>query len=165
MEARIESNLVTYSNGALLPDGREDRALLIQGLLEFSVDTGPGSLTLGFPCQITNNKFVGKGFSALVEMREWPITETFNARFERVFFNHNYCWHLGPGRESDSNASVILEGRAGVVMGNQIKTVNGMMASVNMRNMAGTMVGNITTSGFASDPNFPVNEADFNRQI
>ncbi|MEW9920188.1 DUF6519 domain-containing protein [Marimonas sp. MJW-29] len=165
MEARIESNLVTYSNGALLPDGREDRALLIHGLLEFSAVGGPGALTLGFPCQITNNKFTGKGLSALVEILELPITETFNARFERVFFNHNYCWHLGPGIESGDNATVVLEGSAAVVMGNQIKTMNGMMPSVNMGNMPGTVVGNITTAGFADDPNFPANEADFNRQL
>lgn len=165
LEARIDANTVTYSSPDLLPDGREDRALLIQGLLDLLVIQGNTSRRLGFPCQITNNKFVGKGLSALVEMRETQLNDLIILRFERVFFNHNYCLHAGPGIESGGNASVILEGFAGVVMGNQIKTDNGNMASVNMSNMAGTMVGNITTSGFTQDPNFPVPESDFNRQI
>ena len=163
METRIESNLVTYSNPALLPDGREDRALLLQGLFEFSVQLGDRTVSLGFPCQITNNKFVGKGLSALVELRETSITDNILIRFERVFFSNNYCNHFGQGAESAGNATVILEGRAGVVMGNQIKTLNGVMPSVNMRNMSGTQVGNITTAGFINDPNFPTPETNFNR--
>ena len=163
METRIESNLVTYSNPALLPDGREDRALLLQGLFEFSVQLGDRTVSLGFPCQITNNKFVGKGLSALVELRETSITDNILIRFERVFFSNNYCNHFGQGAESAGNATVILEGRAGVVMGNQIKTLNGVMPSVNMRNMSGTQIGNITTAGFINDPNFPTPETNFNR--
>jgi uncharacterized protein DUF6519/parallel beta helix pectate lyase-like protein len=165
LESRIDANIVTYSSPQLLPDGREDRALLIQSLLEFAINLANTSRRIGFPCQITNNKFIGKGLSALVEMRETALTDNLRIRFERVFFNHNYCLHSGPGNEASGNASVILEGFAGVVMGNQVKTENGLMPSVNMSNMAGTMVGNITTSGFIQDPNFPVPETDFNRQL
>jgi Family of unknown function (DUF6519)/Periplasmic copper-binding protein (NosD) len=164
LEAQIESNLVTYSSPTLLPDGREDRALLLQGLIEITVILGQTIQTFGFPCQITSNKFVGKGNSALVEVRELPVNDLINLRFDRVFFNQNYVNHFGPAQEGGSNASVVLEGRAGVVIGNQVKT-EGQIPSINMGNMQGTMVGNITTRGFANDPNFPANEADFNRQL
>lgn len=165
LEARIESNLVTYTAPDLLPDGREDRALLLQGLLELSFSVGAAAITFGFPCQITNNKFVGKGNSALVEVRDQPLVENVNLRFERVFFNHNYCNHLGAGSGFETASTVMLEGRAGVVMGNQVKGGVGGMGSIDMGNMAGTMVGNITARGFRADPDFPTPEANFNRQI
>ncbi len=165
LEARVESNLVTYSNPALLPDGREDRALLLQGLFEFSVPVSDRIVSLGFPCQISNNKFVGKGLSALVELRETSITDSILIRFERVFFSNNYCNHFGQGSQTAGNATVRLDGRAGVVMGNQIKSLTGTMASVNMGNMSGTQVGNITTAGFINDPNFPTPETNFNRTL
>ncbi|SFR07308.1 DUF6519 domain-containing protein [Poseidonocella sedimentorum] len=165
LESRIDANTVTYSNIADLPDGREDRALQLQGLLEISIPVSDRRLAFGFPCQITNNKFIGKGQSALVELRQTDLNDTIRLRFERVFFNHNYCLHAGPGDAADSDATVILTGSAGVVMGNQVKAQERFIPSINMRNMTGTMVGNITSAGFAQDPNFPVNEADFNRQI
>lgn len=164
LEAQIESNLVTYSGAGLLPDDREDRALLLQGLLQIEVDFNATSVSFGFPCQIANNNFNGKGASALVEIRETPVSDLVNLRFERVFFNQNYVNHFGP-RSDNGNASVILVGGAGVVMGNQVKTLGPVIPSVNMNGMQGTVVGNITTRGFINHPNFPNPEASFNIQI
>jgi hypothetical protein len=164
LEAQIESNLVTYSGAGLLPDGREDRALLLQGLLQIEVVFAAGSVTFGFPCLITNNNFNGKGASALVEIRQTPVSDLVNLRFERVFFNQNYVNHFGPVSDN-GNASVILVGSAGVVMGNQVKTFGPLFPSVNMSGMQGTMVGNITTRGFVNHPNFPNPEASFNLQV
>lgn len=163
LESQVECNLVTYSSPDLLPDGREDRALVLQGLLEISF--GDREPAFGFPCQITDNKFVGKGNSALVELRQTPLSDSINLRFERVFFNQNYCNHFGASAEVSGNATVQLVGSAGVVMGNQIKTASDNIGSVNMNGMPGTVVGNITRRGFIDHPNFPAPLNNFNRVL
>lgn len=164
LEARVESNLVTYSNLDLLPDGREDRALLLQGLIEVAFVFADRRVTFGFPCQIGDNKFIGKGNRALVELRQTVINDNVLIRFDRVFFTHNYCLHVG-GVDGAGNASVILDGSAGVVMGNQVKALSLAQPSMNLGGMQGTVVGNITWNGIVNHPNFPNPEASFNTII
>src|SRR5690606_19246260 len=48
LEARVESNLVTYANAFVRDVNREDRALLIRGLIDFRVTFGDARLTFGF---------------------------------------------------------------------------------------------------------------------
>ena len=79
-------------------------------------------------------------------------------RFDRVFFTNNYCLHVG-GVEGAGNASVILDGSAGVVMGNQVKALSLAQPSMNLGGMPGTVVGNITWNGIVNHPNFPNPEA------
>jgi hypothetical protein len=74
LEARVESNLVTYSNVAIRNPEREDRALRMRGLME--LNTGPNEVILGFPIQIIDNKFIGTGRSALVELLQANISDT-----------------------------------------------------------------------------------------
>lgn len=166
LEARVSDNLVTYSNAAARNTAREDRALIMRGLMEFSL--GDNELTFGFPIQIHGNKFIGTGQTALVELREStivipPFGNQLRVRFERVSFDHNYCSHLSPPNDADSTrATVWLVGRRAIVMGNHIKTVVRAFASVNFNNMPGPFIGNVTSGGAVNHPDFPVTQANFN---
>lgn len=161
LEALVSENLVTTTLADARPDGLEDRALGLLGMWEFS--TGQNELTIGFPCTITNNKFYGKGFSALVQLSEIPLTDNLGLRFERVFFTGNYCNHWGA--RDPSRATVVLTGTAGVVMGNQVKGFPRDAPSIDLSGMAGTVVGNITAGDIVNDPNFPAPEPQFNRRL
>ena len=80
LEARVEGNLVTYSNVLSRDPQREDRALVMRGLLDDQVGELP---TTGFAIQILGNKFIGTGRTALVELRETQLSNTTFIRFER----------------------------------------------------------------------------------
>lgn len=157
LEALVSENLVTYTPLGNRPDGLEDRALGLLGLLE--VSTGRGEPIFGFPCTVIGNKFYGKGRSALVQLAEIPVSESFNLRFERVFFSNNYCLHFAPF--DDRGATVMLTGAAGTVMGNHVKGPRGK-PSIDMGGMAGAVVGNVTSGDIVNDFNFPAPEINFN---
>ena len=158
LEALVSENLVSTTLPAARPDGLEDRALAMLGIWDIS--QGDNEPTIGFPCTITGNKFHGKGFSALVQLLAFPLNDRAFLRFERVLFSNNYCAHFG--ERSAGTASVILTGRAGVVMGNQVKGEGRALPSIDMTGMKGTEVGNVTTGNIVNDPNFPAPEANFN---
>lgn len=162
LEARIESNLVTYSTPAALQRTLEDRALLLQGLFEVAFPNQEQGLRLGFAAQITNNKFVGPGRSALVQVPSNTVNDTLFIRFERVFFNHNYCDHFGGEGGVKTNATVMLSGFRAVVMGNQIKATNRAHASINFFGTPGPCMGNVTASGIIDHPDFPAPNSAFN---
>ena len=164
LESRIAGNLVSYSDINALPDGREDRALQLQGLIEFAIALASQVVVFGFSCQITDNKFIGKGATALVELRETPINDNINIRFERIFFNQNYCLHFG-GTAGQNTATVLLRGRAGVAMGNQIKAGSNLHPSLNFSGMQGTILGNITEAAIVNHPDFPAPSGSFNLVI
>ncbi|MFV2054109.1 DUF6519 domain-containing protein [Aliiroseovarius sp. YM-037] len=153
-EARIESNLVTYSDALSRDVTREDRALMMRGLLEFRVQLGAGEVVFGFPIQIVDNKFIGTGASALVELAQLPVNDNIRIRFERVFFSNNYCMHAS-GAPNDSVATVVLVGRGCTVTGNQVKATAPGFFSFDFNGMRGPYVGNITTGNALSYNPFP----------
>jgi hypothetical protein len=164
LEARVESNLVTYSNALSRDVNREDRALIMRGLLESRTAFAAGELVLGFAIQIVDNKFVGTGRSALVQLAEQAITNDVRIRFERVIFSQNYCMHVSPPA-NDTIATVVLVGRAASVMGNHIKaTVTGFF-SVDFSNMPGPYIGNVTQGPTLRHAAFPAPPANFNMQL
>ena len=160
LEALVSENLVTYTQLEKRPDGVEDRALGLLGMWEFS--SGPGEVTFGFPCTILGNKFYGKGFNALVQLTQIPVSDSFSLRFERVFFSNNYCMHFGPF--DDRGATVVLTGTAGTVMGNHVKGPRGRR-SIDMGGMPAAVVGNIASGDIVNISNFPAPDAQFNRQL
>ena len=103
-------------------DGRQSgtpRALAAR-LSRASMNLAGGQLVVGFSAQILDNKFLGPGRSALVETAQQAVTDNFIRRFERLFFNNNFCWHVSfPSADA---ATVSLFGRSAIVMGNHIKT-------------------------------------------
>ena len=163
METLITENHVGYLQLQRLPDGREDRAMLLQGLLEIFIPFGELGIRLGFPCQILDNKFRGKGLGALVELRQTELTDNIILRFERVFFSNNFCDYFGPMR--NGGAVVVLDGHGGVVMGNQVKALIPNGPSMNLGNMLGAVAANLTSGAVINHPNFPAPEASFNRII
>ena len=158
LEALVSENLVSTTQPTARPDGLEDRALLLLGILDNTQSNSEPEF--GFPCTITGNKFYGKGFSALVQLLEFQVSDLTFLRFERVFFTNNYCSHFG--KRALQGASVILTGSAGVVMGNQVKGEARELPSIDMSGMQGTEVGNITSGNIVNDPNFPTPEINFN---
>lgn len=142
LEARVQSNLISYANVALLKVDNEHRAAWLRGWLEQVINLDGGQLVLGFSAQVLDNKFIGPGRSALVEIQQLPVSNTIRRRFERVFFNDNFCWHRSV--PADDKATVSLFCRSAVVMGNHIKMVgaipsvdfHGLKDAVYMGNMA-----------------------------
>ena len=161
LEARIESNLVTYTNAFTRDPQAEDRALRMRGFLEF---TPTDNITFGFPIQVFNNKFVGAGRSALVELLQMSFNFgqfSLNVRFERVSFDHNYCMHITAPQNREA-ATVVLVGRRGIVMGNHVKAMPEVIPSVDFNNMPGPFIGNVTRGGAVNHADFPVTENNFN---
>ena len=143
-EARIESNLVSYADPLSRDPEREDRALWLRGQAEVAI----GALRIGFPVLLAGNHFVGNGASALVELAEGAdLTDpSMRVRFERVLFNHNYCFHV-VGRPDERRATVVLVGRAAVVTANQVNATNGDYFSFNFNGMTGPFANNVMAGG------------------
>lgn len=167
LEARVESNVVTYSALDLRPVAGEDRALRLRGLLEYQINLAAGSFVLGFTVQIANNKFIGPGATALVELREHVLTDNVFSRFERAMFSGNYCSHFS-GERSDVAATVHLLGRALTVSSNQVKATLRGFPSYNLFNRIGPFIGNVSagpTLGRPAASQFPTPENAFNMTL
>jgi hypothetical protein len=161
LEARVQSNNVTYVNAALLDANQEHRALWLRGLLEQVINLGAGQIVIGFSAQILDNKFLGPGRSALVETAQQIINDNFIRRFERLFFNNNFCWHVSVAAQG--TATVSLFGRSAIVMGNHIKT-NVLIPSVDFHGMKDAVyMGNIAQTNPANFGGIPSPIPGFNK--
>jgi hypothetical protein len=159
LEARVQSNNVTFSNAALLNANQEHRALWMRGFLEQVINTGGAQLVFGFSAQILDNKFLGPGRSALVEIAQLQITDLLIQRFERLFFNNNFCWHMSVA----AGATVSLFGRSAIVMGNHIKT-NVVVPSVDFHGIKDAVyIGNIAQAGPINFAGVPTPLPGFNK--
>lgn len=164
LEARVAGNLVTYSDAAARNPAGEDRALLMQGLLDYVVAFGAGEVELGFAIQICDNKFVGTGATALVQLLETQITDRIFLRFSRVMVSGNYCVHVNSAGNQQS-ATVNLLGRALTISANQIRAATPGFPSWQLNGRRGPFIGNIShgpTLGRASANQFPSPENAFN---
>jgi hypothetical protein len=161
LEARVQSNNVTYANAALLDANQEHRALWLRGLLEQTVNLDGGPSVFGFSAQILDNKFLGPGRSALVEIAQQTVMDNLLRRFERVFFNNNFCWHVSVA--AHDTATVSLVGGSAIVMGNHIKT-NAPIPSVDFHRMENAVyMGNIAQSNPANFLGIPSLSLGFNK--
>ncbi|HET9916269.1 MAG TPA: right-handed parallel beta-helix repeat-containing protein, partial [Candidatus Binatia bacterium] len=161
LEARVQSNNVTYANAALLDANLEHRALWLRGFLEQAINLGAGQFVFGFSAQILDNKFLGPGRSALVETAQLQVTDRIIRRFERVFFNNNFCWHVSVAAQPA--ATVSLVGRSAVVMGNHIKA-HFLLPSVDFHGMKDAVyMGNIAQTGPANFAGIPTPVSGFNK--
>jgi Family of unknown function (DUF6519)/Right handed beta helix region len=171
LEARVESNLVTYSDLTKRPATGEDRALWMQGLIDLE-DVGDTTAALGFAVQILGNKFVGTGSSALVELAQTVLTGTFYLRFARVEFSNNYCMQVANPRTSDK-PTIVLVGKAATVTGNHVKATGPKKISVLFGKTAagaallGPYIGNVAyaATSRASAEQFPAPESSFNLTV
>ncbi|MDX2506787.1 MAG: DUF6519 domain-containing protein [Gammaproteobacteria bacterium] len=162
LQCKVQGNLVNYSNAALLATNLEDRALWLRGFIDFQSTQNNIQQVFGFSAHVLDNKFLGTGLTALVEFQELRMTDNAFIRFERVFFNNNFCWHVS-STPTSQRATVKLAGRSAIVMGNHIKANNGF-SSVDFQDVPGVFVGNITEGGTLNFNEFPVPEQNFNRQ-
>lgn len=164
LECRVQGNLMTYSTNSL-DANNEHRALWLRGFLEYAVSTSDRMLVFGFAAQILDNKFIGPGRTTLVEIQERTVLErTIFNRFERVFFNNNYCSHFNIiVRESNIiPATVTLRGRSAIVQGNHFKSV-GPISSVNFNTIDGVYMGNIASGGPINFNGLPTPISGYNR--
>ena len=165
LEARVQSNNVTYANVTLLDANQEHRALWLRGSLEQTINLAAGDLVLGFSVQILDNKFLGPGRSALVEVAQLEVSVNFWRRFERVFFSNNFCWHMSVASPpmDPSPATVSLFGKSAIVMGNHIKT-NVLIPSVDFHGMKDAVyMGNIAQTAPANFGGIPTPVSVFNK--
>ncbi len=166
-EARIENNLVTYNDQTELNLKAEYRALRLLGVFDFQVSD---NLTVGNAVQITNNKFIGPGASALVELWSLMFTDDFFLRFAWVLFHGNYCLHFAqlppgtlPATGAPLVATVSLVGRHCTVTGNHVKATTNGYPSYNLHGMPGPFIGNVSHMGHSRRATqMPNPEANFN---
>ena len=161
LDATIQSNIVSYSNPAAIDPAQEHRSLWMRGFLEQVTGMASGSIVFGFSARILDNKFLGPGRSALVETAEMAISDTAFRRFERVFFNNNFCWHASLASQTASTVS--LAARSAIVMGNHIKTT-APLPSVDFHGMKEAVyMGNIAQSNPVNFAGIPVPVGGFNK--
>jgi len=193
LESRVQGNLVTYSDVTKRPAGLEDRALWLMGLYDYRIEYrfagGSVDQSLGFAVQIVDNKFVGTGQSALVELAEFKwldvatdnLSISFYSRFERAFFSNNYCMHFTGAADAAAlaapppqGATVVLRGRAATVMGNQIRAAAAPLSaapgyltlhnysSVAFNGVPGPCIGNVTSGPIVNRGAAPPLDPSFN---
>jgi hypothetical protein len=167
-EARIESNLVTYIDPNARDPANEDRALRLRGAFDLQVND---AVTFGFAVQIANNKFIGPGKSALVELWQIPFTASLSLRFERVLFHGNYCLHFArpatgnPATGLPPEATVSIVGRHCSVTGNHVKATANPYPSYSVHGMPGPFIGNVSHNGHSGRlgaAQMPNPESNFN---
>jgi nitrous oxidase accessory protein NosD len=161
LEARVQSNLVTYANAALLDANQEHRALWMRGWLEQVITFGASQVVFGFSAQILDNKFLGPGRTALVEVAQQNVSDNLFRRFERLFFSNNFCWHASVAAQGTSTVS--LSARSAIVMGNHIKT-NVPIPSVDFHGMKDAVyMGNLAQANPVNFGGIPSPISGFNR--
>jgi parallel beta-helix repeat protein len=159
LESRVQGNIISYSNPFASRDlGQEDRAAILNGFLQYQVRD---DYFIGWPLQILDNKFIGSGRSALVEIVGFRVTDSVHIQFERLNVSNNYCshWHDAGG---DAASTVDLTANTAIVMGNHVKAFDGI-ASIDFNSTTGVCVGNITTGAISNSPDFPSPTNSFNR--
>ncbi|MGL4961287.1 MAG: DUF6519 domain-containing protein [Inquilinus sp.] len=166
LEARIESNIVTYSDIGARDIANEDRALRLRGALEYSIILADQPFILGFAAQIADNKFIGTGATALVELMEQVLAPNVLARFERVIFTGNYCSHASNVfNDAIQAATVSLVGRQCSVANNHVKATGRSFRSYHFHGMPGPFMGNVSHAGVWGRPpadEFPAPQTAFN---
>ena len=161
LEARVQSNLVTYANAALLDANQEHRALWMRGWWEQVITFGAGQVIFGFSAQVLDNKFIGPGRSALVEIAQLAVIDNVFRRFERLFFSNNFCWHASVAAQGTATVSVAA--RSAIVMGNHIKT-NVPIPSVDFHGIKDAVyMGNLAQANPANFGGVPSSISGFNR--
>ena len=161
LEARVQSNLVTYANAALLDANQEHRALWMRGWLEQVITFGAGQVVFGFSAQILDNKFLGPGRTALIEVAQHSVADNVFRRFERLFFSNNFCWHASVAAQG--TATVSLSARSAIVMGNHIKT-NVPVPSVDFHGLKDAVyMGNLAQANPVNFGGIPSPVSGFNR--
>jgi hypothetical protein len=163
LEARVESNLVTYANPAARPVTGDDRALLMMGYLDIVYRNVE---YLSFPIHITGNTFVGPGAAALVQLPQKVVNDFIAIRFDRVFFSNNYCKHMtaasGAAGGGQTGATVVLTGRAAIVTANHIKAMTASYASVDFGGEPGPCIGNVLSGAVINHGTSPALDGSFN---
>ena len=162
--ASVDGNQVTYTSPYTRVATAEDRALIMQGLMELDYNTGAAQIVYGFPIRICNNSFVGTGQTALVEVLQNKLNDLFNERFERVLFSNNYCEHVTAANPPKGAATVKLVGSAASVVGNQIKSLT-RFTSVDFGGMPGSFAANVINGPAVNHSNTPPPDGGLNVTI
>jgi nitrous oxidase accessory protein NosD len=162
LEARVESNIVSYPVQSPRPLAAEDRALRMLGPEK---NIFSPVLLKGSPVQIAGNKFIGTGATALVELREERPSPSSVRRFENVLFSGNYCMHF-TGPVTGQAATVSLVGSRCTVSGNIVEAFTPRFPSYHFHGIPGPFIGNVSHAanlGRTQLQEFPAPEGNFNQ--
>ncbi|MDJ0666680.1 MAG: DUF6519 domain-containing protein [Desulfobacterales bacterium] len=161
LDCRIQSNLINIADPALLNTQLEDRSLWLRGLLDLPpLSDNIPPITSGFSARVLDNKFVGTGRLAMIEIPQLPLAERTFARFNRVSIQNNVVTHFSPIPDR-LQATVKLAARYAIVMGNHIAAFT-QQPSVDFQDTPGIFMGNITHGGAVNFTDFPNPETDYN---
>jgi hypothetical protein len=144
----LHGNLVAFRDPARLDPQLESRAALLFGFPAFAV----GNRVLAFgQAALLDNKLVGPGRSALVEVARLALTDTLALEFERVSFNDNDCFHFSI-EPDDRFASVSLHGIQMIAQGNQVRAMTPFFSFDFHGNRRTLFLGNVTDGGVLQYP-------------
>lgn len=166
LESRVSGNLVTCTRLAERPVAAEDRALRMRGLIEITQLFGERAIVFGFPIQISDNKFIGTGATALVELLQADVSDNIRIRFERVIVTGNFCSHISPAfSDTMQQATVMLRGSRCSIGNNHVKATQPGYRSWHFHGMPGPFVGNVSNAAsWGRNTEFPAPELGFNQR-
>ncbi|MGH8168817.1 MAG: hypothetical protein ACREQ1_16375, partial [Woeseiaceae bacterium] len=144
IQASVQSNNIGSSlQGLDLGDPAAvpaQRAVYLLGLFDFQVND---NIDLGFVAQILDNRFNGVGAFPVVEVAGLQINDQLWARFNRVLYNDNFCWHLNTPQRG--GASVRITADSASAMGNHFKGLS-LIAPIDFGNTDALYMGNAAHS-------------------
>jgi hypothetical protein len=158
----ILSNSVEFTDADVLDANLEHRAVWLIGQgLHYDIQLAHTHFSYGEGvAQISENRFIGPGLSALVQLDQTTDAAGFIRRFDRVTISDNYCLHFSTTPDN-SKATIKLSGGKAIVIGNHIKATTNVH-SVNFQGTPGVFLGNITQTGTTQFTAFPSPEGNYN---
>jgi hypothetical protein len=144
----LHGNLVTTRDPTVLDPQLESRAAIVWGHLSFVL----ADRVLAFgEAALLDNKFVGNGRSALLEVARIPLTPSVVFQFERVSFSNNDCFHFS-AEPDDRFATVSLHGQQMIAMGNHVRATTPFFSFHFHGNRRTLFLGNIADGGVLAYP-------------
>ncbi len=160
----IQSNRIGFSEVDNLDLTLEHRALYLLGYLQFQDRPGPVIPGLSQQVQILDNRFVGPGASALIEIQRLNITNLSGSGCEQVSFNDNVCWHWRDDFNGDEQRATLDLNCLNAIVNSTHFRANRPVPSVNFHGICNAIYnGNIASAGPINFAGIPQPSLDFNR--
>lgn len=151
--ASVRGNRIHATDPLKVDPNLEHRAIRLAG----TVANLEAQIAFG-SALVVDNRVIGAGLSALIEVQRVPLGGQFALAFDRVTFSHNVCEHVSTAA-NDLRATVSLAGLRMAVVGNHVKATNRDYFSFDLHQVASTFLGNVhagpVLQGAAAEPPNP----------